>query len=72
MSKIRRITVKHVEDIAFRLAEKTMGLYEPIPPFSSRLPQILESCVVLKHHFRAIWERKYMKAWRQKHQPYFI
>jgi len=39
------ITVKEVEYIAFRLAEEMLAFDEPIPDFSTRFPNILESCL---------------------------
>ena len=42
---MRIITVKEVEYIAFRLAQETLTFDEPIPDFSSRFPNILESCL---------------------------
>lgn len=39
------ITVKEVEYIAFRLAREMLSFDEPIPDFSSRFPNILESCL---------------------------
>ena len=39
------ITVKEVEYIAFRLAREVMSFNEPIPDFSTRFPNILESCL---------------------------
>jgi death-on-curing protein len=39
------ITVKEVEYIAFRLARETLSFNEPIPDFSTRFPNILESCL---------------------------
>lgn len=39
------ITVKDVEYIAFRLAKEMLTFNEPIPDFSTRYPNILESCV---------------------------
>lgn len=42
---MRTITVKEVEYIAFRLAKEIMSFNEPIPDFSTRFPNILESCV---------------------------
>ncbi len=40
------ITVIEVEEIAFRLAEELLTLNEPIPDFSTRFPNILESCLL--------------------------
>lgn len=39
------ITVKEVEYIAFRMAKELLSFNEPIPDFSSRFPNILESCL---------------------------
>lgn len=39
------ITVKEVEYIAFRMAKELLSFDEPIPDFSSRFPNILESCL---------------------------
>lgn len=40
------ITVSDVEYLAFRLAKEHLSFNEPIPDFSTRFPNILESCVV--------------------------
>lgn len=42
---MRTITVKEVEYTAFRLAREWLAFSEPIPDFSSRFPNILESCL---------------------------
>jgi len=39
------ITVKEVEYIAFKLAQEMLAFNEPIPDFSTRFPNILESCL---------------------------
>jgi len=39
------ITVKEVEYIAFRLAQEMLTFDEPIPDFSTRFPNVLESCL---------------------------
>ena len=39
------ITVKEVEYLAFKLAHELMSDNEPIPDFSTRFPNILESCL---------------------------
>jgi death-on-curing protein len=39
------ITVKEAEYIAFRLAQEMLSFNEPIPDFSTRFPNILESCL---------------------------
>jgi len=42
---MRTITVKEVEYIAFQLAQQMLAFDEPIPDFSTRFPNILESCL---------------------------
>lgn len=44
---MREITLPEVEYIAFRLAKELMSFNEPIPDFSSRFPNILESCIAV-------------------------
>jgi death-on-curing protein len=39
------ITLKEVEYIAFKLAQEMLSFDEPIPDFSTRFPNILESCL---------------------------
>lgn len=43
--RTREISVQHVEDISFRVAQKYHWYNEPIPPFSTSDPNKLESCV---------------------------
>ncbi len=43
---MRIITVADVEYLAFRLAKEHLSFNEPIPDFSTRFPNVLESCVV--------------------------
>ena len=45
MSRLRILTVKDVEYIAFVLARKALSFDEPIPDFSTRFPNKLESCL---------------------------
>jgi death-on-curing protein len=40
------ITIADVEYLAFQLAKEHLSFDEPIPDFSTRFPNILESCVV--------------------------
>ena len=40
------ITIADVEYLAFRLAKEHLSFNEPIPDFSSRFPNVLESCVL--------------------------
>ncbi|MDI6732259.1 MAG: type II toxin-antitoxin system death-on-curing family toxin [Candidatus Margulisbacteria bacterium] len=42
---MKKITVKQVEYIAFRLAQETLSFNEPIPDFLTRYPNVLESCL---------------------------
>ncbi|MCU0666394.1 MAG: type II toxin-antitoxin system death-on-curing family toxin [Candidatus Omnitrophica bacterium] len=42
---MKQLTVKEVEYIAFRLAQKILSFNEPIPDFATRFPNILESCL---------------------------
>ena len=43
---MRIITVSDVEYLAFRLANEHLSFDEPIPNFSTRFPNVLESCVL--------------------------
>jgi death-on-curing protein len=42
---VKRVTVKDVEHITFRMAQELLPFNEPIPDFTTRLPNILESCL---------------------------
>lgn len=42
---IKTLTVKEVEYIAFKLAGELLTFNEPIPDFSTRFPNVLESCL---------------------------
>lgn len=42
---IRFLSIAEVEYLAFRLARELMSYNEPIPDFSTRFPNILESCL---------------------------
>ncbi|MDD5196848.1 MAG: type II toxin-antitoxin system death-on-curing family toxin, partial [Candidatus Omnitrophica bacterium] len=42
---MKKLNVKEVEYIAFRLAEELLSFNEPIPGFSTRYPHVLESCL---------------------------
>jgi death-on-curing family protein len=44
---MKGINIKEVEYIAFRLAKETLSFNEPIPEFSTRFPNILESCLAV-------------------------
>ncbi len=41
------LNVKEVEYIAFRLAQQILSFNEPIPDFSTRFPNVLESCLAV-------------------------
>jgi death-on-curing family protein len=41
------VSVKEVEYISFSLAQELLSFNEPIPDFSTRFPNILESCLVI-------------------------
>jgi len=43
---VRIIKVSDVQYLAFRLAREQFSFNEPIPDFSTRFPNILESCVL--------------------------
>jgi len=42
---IKILTVREIEYIAFKLARELLTFNEPIPDFSTRFPNILESCL---------------------------
>ncbi|MEK7149537.1 MAG: type II toxin-antitoxin system death-on-curing family toxin [Patescibacteria group bacterium] len=44
--KIKIISIIQVEYVAYWLAKEMMAWDEPIPDFSSRYPNILESCLI--------------------------
>ena len=44
---MQNITLKEVEYIAFRLARTKLNFNEPIPDFSTRFPNVLESCLAV-------------------------
>lgn len=43
---IKKISVGEIEYVAFRLARELMTYNEPIPDFTTRFPNILESCLI--------------------------
>jgi len=45
--RIKKITLQHASHIAFRLAREHLGFDEPIPDFSTRFPEKLESCLAV-------------------------
>jgi death-on-curing protein len=42
---MKTVNTKEVEYLAFRLAQEVLSFNEPIPDFSTRFPNILESCL---------------------------
>jgi len=42
---MKGITVREVEYTAFKMAQELLAYNEPIPDFSTRFPNILESCL---------------------------
>lgn len=44
---MKTINIIEVEYIAFRLAKELLEVNEPIPDFSTRFPNILESCLAV-------------------------
>lgn len=44
---MKAITLKEVEHLAFSLAQEHLAFDEPIPDFSTRYPNKLESCVAM-------------------------
>ncbi|PJC33568.1 hypothetical protein CO006_02900 [Candidatus Roizmanbacteria bacterium CG_4_8_14_3_um_filter_35_14] len=44
---MKTISIAEVEYLAFRLAKEKLEFNEPIPDFSSRFPNILESCLAV-------------------------
>ena len=42
---MRRIEVSEIKEIAFMLAKKWLAFDEPIPDFTKRYPNVLESCL---------------------------
>jgi death-on-curing family protein len=42
---MKTLSVKEVEYVAFRLAQEWLSFHEPIPDFTTRFPNILESCL---------------------------
>ena len=61
---IKTLSIAEVEYIAFRLARELMTYNEPIPDFTTRFPNILESCLAApfqkferKHLYKNIIEK---------------
>lgn len=43
---MKLLTIAEIEYVAYALAKETMTWNEPIPNFSSRFPNMLESCLI--------------------------
>ncbi|MFZ5365110.1 MAG: type II toxin-antitoxin system death-on-curing family toxin [Patescibacteria group bacterium] len=43
---MRKITIAEVKYLSFKLAKESMSFNEPIPDFSTRFPEVLESCLI--------------------------
>ena len=44
---MKRVTIKEIEYIAFKLTRERFSFNEPIPDFSTRFPNALESCLAV-------------------------
>ncbi len=44
---MKNITLQEIEYIAFRLAKEHLSFNEPIPDYSTRFPNSLESCIAM-------------------------
>lgn len=44
---IKQISIVEIEYLAYKLAKEHMTFNEPIPDFTSRFPNVLESCVLV-------------------------
>lgn len=44
---MKNISLREVEYLAFRMAKECLTFNEPIPDFSARFPNILESCIAM-------------------------
>ncbi|MFC1546439.1 type II toxin-antitoxin system death-on-curing family toxin [bacterium] len=45
MKRLQSLSIEEVKYLAFHLANKHLSFSEPIPDFSTRFPNILESCL---------------------------
>lgn len=61
---MRSVTIIEVEYVAHSLAQETMSWDEPIPDFSSRFPNILESCLATP--FQSFGGKKLYKGFIEK------
>lgn len=61
---MKSISIIEVEYVAYRLAKEFMAWNEPIPDFSSRFPNILESCLAIP--FQTFAKKKLYKGLSEK------
>ena len=61
---MHRITVVEVEQISFLMAQERFSFNEPIPAFTTRFPNILESC--LETPFQTFDEKELYPAFAEK------
>ncbi len=61
---IKKINITEIEYIAHRLAQELMEYGEPIPPFNTRYPDKLESC--LKTPFQTFDKKSLYKSFETK------
>lgn len=61
---IKKINITEIEYIAHRLAQELMEYGEPIPPFDTRYPDKLESC--LKTPFQTFDRKSLYKSFEDK------
>jgi death-on-curing family protein len=61
---IKILTVREIEYIAFKLARELLTFNEPIPDFSTRFPNILESCLAAP--FQSFSKRQLYKGLVEK------
>ena len=47
---MKNLTVRDLEHVAVRLAVELMTFHEPIPDYSTRFPNVLESCLAAPFH----------------------
>ena len=58
------LTVSEVEQVAYELARKLLSFKEPIPDFSTRYPNVLESCLAapFQRYKKFLYHGFYAKA----------
>ncbi len=61
---MKYLSIVEVEYVAFRLAQELMTWDEPIPDFGSRLPNVLESCLIIP--FQSFGGKKLYKGFSEK------